>query len=84
MMRNLLRLAQVATGRVVPLTGPLSLLDFDVQSEVEPFQTTAWTVHIKVSRVAIGSLCDMIGDIRDLRAESGVGNILGLPHKLWH
>jgi hypothetical protein len=29
-------------------------------------------------------MCDMIGHIRDLRAESGVENIVGLPHKLWH
>jgi exosortase/archaeosortase len=54
----------------VPLTGLLSLLDFDVQSQVEPFQATAWTVHIKVGRVAIGSMCNMISHIRDLRAET--------------
>src|SRR5262249_40854548 len=36
---NLLRPSQVATGRIVPLTGLLGLLDLVVVAEVEPLQT---------------------------------------------
>jgi hypothetical protein len=48
----------------VPFTGLLTLLDFDIESEIEPFETVARTVQLKVGRV--------IGDVRDLGAESGV------------
>ena len=50
---NLLRPTKIATGPIVPLTGPLSLLDFGVVSEVEPFQTTTRTTHLEVGWVAI-------------------------------
>jgi hypothetical protein len=69
---NLLRLAQVATCRVVPFTGLLSLLDLDVEPEVVPFQVAARAVHLKVGSVTIGSRCDAVGDVRNLSAESGV------------
>jgi hypothetical protein len=49
---NPLSPTQIATGRVGPLTGLLSLLDFDVVAEVEPFETTAWTMHLDIGRVA--------------------------------
>src|SRR5262249_7509220 len=38
---NLLRTTQVATGRIVPLTGLLSLPDLGVVAGVEPLQTSA-------------------------------------------
>jgi hypothetical protein len=43
----------------VPLTGPLSLLDLDIVSEVEPFQTTTRTTDLDVGWVAIVSRCDV-------------------------
>src|SRR6185369_4330140 len=70
--QGLLRLSQVATGSVVPFTGLLTLLDSDVESEIEPFETAARTVQLKVGRVAIGARCDVIDDVRDLAAKSGV------------
>src|SRR6516225_11109905 len=69
---NLLRPTQIATCPVVPLTGPLSLLDFGVVPEVEPFQTTTRTNHLEVGWVAIVSRCDVVGDVRDLSAEGVV------------
>ena len=67
---NPLRLTHVATGRVVPLAGLLGLLRLDVESEVEPFQTTARTTHLDIGRVAIGSGYDVISDEgADLGAE---------------
>ena len=63
----------------MPFTGLPSLLNFEVQSEVEPFLTTAPTMHLKRGSVAIGSMCDVVGDVRDLHAESDVKNIMGLP-----
>ena len=38
--RDLLRPAQIATGRVVPLAGVLGLFHFGVVPEVKPFQPT--------------------------------------------
>ena len=81
LLDNLLRPAQVATGRVVPLTGPLSLLEFDVVSEVEPSEITAPITHLNVGRVAVVSKCDVVGGIRDLSAEAGVEGVIGLPHQ---
>jgi hypothetical protein len=78
---NLLRLAQVAAGVVVPFTGLLSLLDFDVQSQVEPFQAAARTMHFKRGKITIHSKTDVIDQVRDLRAESSVGNIIDPPHQ---
>jgi hypothetical protein len=46
---NPLRLTQVATGPVVPLTSLLSLFEFDVGSQVQPFQTEARTAHLAPS-----------------------------------
>src|SRR5271166_520580 len=43
---NPLRLTQVATGPVVLLTSLLSLFEFDVGSQVQPFQTAARTAHL--------------------------------------
>jgi hypothetical protein len=80
---NLLRPAQVATGRVMPLTGLLSLLDLVVVAEVEPLQTSARITHLEIGRVAIVSRCDVVGDVAEL---SVVGSVffkgtaqLGLP-----
>ena len=56
----------------MPLTGLLSLLDFDVVPEVEPFQTAAQPMHLDVGRAAIVSRCDVVGDVRDLSAEGVV------------
>src|SRR6516165_3389576 len=80
---NLLCLAQVATGRVVPFTGLLSLLDFDVESEVEPFQTAARTLHLKVGRVAIGFGYGVVSDAAKLGTEGTVESTVrfGLPHE---
>ena len=58
---NLLRPTQIATGPVVPLTGPPRLLDFGVVSEVEPFQTTTRTTHLEVGWVPIVLRCDVVG-----------------------
>jgi hypothetical protein len=45
----------VATGRVVPLTGLLSLLYLVVVAEVEPLQTPARITHLEIGRMAIVS-----------------------------
>src|SRR5260370_4577978 len=52
---NPLRLTQVATGPVVPLTSLLSLFEFDVGSQVQPFQTAPRTAHLEVGCVAVAS-----------------------------
>ena len=55
-------------------TGFLSLLDFDVIPEVEPFQTTAPTTQFNVGRVAVGSGYGVVSDeFAELGAESTVG-----------
>ena len=71
---NLRRPTQVATGRVVPLTGLLSLLDLVVVAEVEPLQTSARITHLEIGRVAIVSRCDEVGDVAEL---SVVGSVEG-------
>src|SRR5262249_2713536 len=71
---NLLRLTQVATGRVVPLTGLLSLFDLVVVAEVEPLQTSARITHLEIGRVAIVSRYDVVGDVAEL---SAVGSVEG-------
>src|SRR5262252_1120423 len=71
---NLLRPTQVATGRVVPLTGLLSLLDLVVVAEVEPLQTSARVTHLEIGRVAIVSRGDVVGDVAEL---SVVGSVEG-------
>jgi len=71
---NLLRLTQVATGRVVPLTGLLSLLDLVIVAEVEPLQTFARITYLEIGRVAIVSRCDVVGDVAEL---SAVGSVEG-------
>ena len=71
---NLLRPTQVATGRVVPLTGLLSLLDLVVVAEVEPLQTFARITHLEIGRMAIVSRCDVVGDVAEL---SAVGSVEG-------
>ena len=77
---NLLRFAQVATGHVVLFTGRPSLLDFEVVSEVELFQTTVPTAHLNVGRVAVGSGYGVVGDeFVDLGAESTVGRNCASP-----
>src|SRR5215472_7302700 len=81
LLDNFLRPAQVATGRVVPLAGLLRLLDFDVITEVEPFEITAPITHLDVGRVAISLRCDVIGGIRDLSAKRSVEGVIGLPHE---
>ena len=69
---NLLRFTQVATRRVVPFTGLLSLLNFDVVSEGEPFQTTARTAQLNVGQVAVGLGYGVVSDeVAELGAESG-------------
>jgi hypothetical protein len=73
---NPLRLTQIATGLVVPLTGLLSLLDFDLVTEVEPFHTVTRTTHLKIGRVAIVSGCDVVGDdVAELGAKGTVGGL---------
>jgi hypothetical protein len=69
---SLLRPAQVATGRIVPLARLPSLLDFDVETEVEPFQTAAWHMHLDVGRAAIVTKCDVVGDVAELSVEGTV------------
>src|SRR6516162_5978638 len=71
---NLLRTTQIATGRIVPLTGLLSLLDLVVVAEVEPLQTSARITHLEIGRVAIVSRCDVVGDVAEL---SVVGSVAG-------
>src|SRR5262245_35128399 len=71
---NLLRTTQVATGRIVPLTSLLSLLDLVVVAEVEPLQTSARITHLEIGRVAIVSRCDVVGDVAEL---SVVGSVEG-------
>jgi hypothetical protein len=44
----------------MPLAGLLGVLDRDVESEVEPPETTALTADLNVGRVAIGSGYDVI------------------------
>src|SRR5262245_32930367 len=80
---NPLRPTQVATSRVVPLTGLLSLLDFDVVTEVEPFQSPARTMHVNIGRVAVVSSYDVVGDVAELGAEGTVGGTaqFGCPHE---
>jgi hypothetical protein len=69
---NLLRFTQIATARVVLFTGFLSFLDFDVVSEVEPFQTAARTTHLNIGWVAVVSGYDAVSDeVTELGAESG-------------
>ena len=65
----------------MPLTGPLSLLDFDVVSEVEPFQTTTRITRLDMGWVALVLSCDVVGNVRDLSAEGVVEGVIGLPQQ---
>jgi hypothetical protein len=70
---NPLRLTQIATGLVVPLTGLLSLLDFD--------HTATRFTHLQIGRVAIVSGCDVVGDVAELGAKALSGS---LPNSAFH
>src|ERR1700730_2230947 len=80
---NPLRLTQVATGPVVPLTSLLSLFEFDVGSQVQPFQTAARTADLDVGWVAVASSYGVVSDAAELGAEGAVGGTaqFGLPHE---
>src|ERR1700732_1360647 len=80
---NPLRLTQVATGPVVPLTSLLSLFEFDVGSQVQPFQTAARTAHLDVGWVAVASSYGVVSDAAELGAEGAVGGTaqFRLPHE---
>jgi hypothetical protein len=84
---NPFRLAQVATGCAVPFTGPFGLFHLGVESEVEPFETTAPTAQFNVSRIAIGSGYDVVSDeVAELGSEGTVrGSVrFGRPHERRH
>src|ERR1700738_5107004 len=70
---NPLRLTQVTTGPVVPLTSLLSLFEFHVGSQVQPFQTAVRTAHLDVGWVAVASSCGVVSDAAELGAEGAVG-----------
>src|SRR3984893_2543762 len=80
---NPLRLTQVATGPAVPPTSLLSLFEFDVGSQVQPFQTAARTAHLDVGWVAVASSYGVVSDGAELGAEGAVGGTaqFGLPHE---
>src|SRR6202035_1692924 len=80
---NPLRLTQVATGPVVPLTSLLSLFEFDVGSQVQPFQTATRTAHLDVGWAAVASSYGVVSDAAELGAEGAVGGTaqFGLPHE---
>jgi hypothetical protein len=66
------------------LAGALSLIHRDMESEVEPFETTAPIADLNVGRVAIGSSYDVISDeVAELGAEGTVEGSarFGLPHE---
>src|ERR1700721_4264441 len=77
------RLTKVATGPVVPLTSLLSLFEFDVGSQVQPFQTAARTAHLDVGWVAVASSYGVVSDAAELGDEGAVGGTaqFGLPHE---
>jgi hypothetical protein len=78
---NGFRPTQVATGRIVPLTGLLSLLDLVVVAEIEPLQTSILTTDLKIGRMAVVSRYDVVGDFADLGVEGTVEGAaqVGLP-----
>jgi hypothetical protein len=76
---NPFRLTQIATGPVVPLTGLLSLFDFGVVTEVQPFQTTARTTRLDIGWIAIVARCDVVRDVAKLGAEGTVGGTSHSP-----
>jgi xanthine dehydrogenase molybdopterin-binding subunit B len=61
----------------VPLTGLLSLFDFGVVTEVQPFQTTARTTRLDIGWIAIVARCDAVRDVAKLGAE-GIDEQLGV------
>src|SRR5262249_58564245 len=63
---NLLRPSQVATGRIVPLTGLLGLLDLVVVAEVEPLQTSGRITHLDIGREAKFSRREVRGEDTEL------------------
>ena len=46
----------------MPLTSLLSLFEFDVGSQVQPFQTAARTAHLDVGWVAVASSYGVVSD----------------------
>src|SRR5260370_2789044 len=80
---NPLRRTQVATGPVVSFTSLLSLFEFDVGSQVQPFQTAARTAHLDVGWVAVASSYGVVSDAAELGAEGAVGCTAPfvLPHE---
>ena len=50
----------------MPLTSLLSLFEFDVRSQVQPFQTAARTAHLDVGWVAVASSYGVISDAAEL------------------
>jgi hypothetical protein len=79
--RDLLRPAQIATGRAVPLAGVLGLFHFSVVAGVKPFQPTTRITRLDVGWLAIVLSCDVVGNVRDLSAEGLVEGIIGRPHQ---
>src|SRR6516165_3351912 len=68
----------------MPFTGVPSLLYLDVQSEVEPPETTSPVTYLNVGWVTIGSGYDVISDeVAELGAEGAVRGSapLGLPYE---
>ena len=57
----------------MPLTSLLSLFEFDVGSQVQPFQTAARTAHLDVGWVAVASSYGVVSDAAELGAEGAVG-----------